>query len=260
MLLANNIANETAGKGLCLHPAPFVIGDFEKQIKANQGIPMAYTVHDYGVTIKKEDRVVDPQYQGREFLIESIFLPLLQFSMGLPVDFIQHIQLLQRFNHYAMAGIMVRDNSNGTVSIAQSGRTSVSYQLKEDDVAAIAKGTELVSQMWFELGAKKIITSFSKKPIINSMDEIQQLIQEIKAHPQYLRLGSAHPQSGNRIGTDASNSVVDPDCKVHGFSNLFVCDASVFPNAVGVNPQITVMTIASITAERISNNWNDIIS
>ena len=70
-------------------------------------------------------------------------------------------------------------------------------------------------------------------------------------------LGSAHPQSGNKIGTNQADSVVDSDCRVHGFKNLFVCDASVFPTSVGVNPQITVMTVASIVASRIIKDWED---
>ena len=40
-------------------------------------------------------------------------------------------------------------------------------------------------------------------------------------------------------------SVVDSHSKVYGFENLFVCDASVFPTSVGVNPQLTVMALAS---------------
>ena len=70
-------------------------------------------------------------------------------------------------------------------------------------------------------------------------------------------LDSAHPQSGNRIGKSQLDSVVDSDCKVHGFKNLFVCDASVFPTAVGVNPQISVMTVASIIASRIIKDWDE---
>src|SRR2546427_675711 len=50
LLLRNGIAQETAGRGVCLHPAPFVRGDFEYEIKSNQGIPMAVTLRDFGVT------------------------------------------------------------------------------------------------------------------------------------------------------------------------------------------------------------------
>jgi choline dehydrogenase-like flavoprotein len=44
--------------------------------------------------------------------------------------------------------------------------------------------------------------------------------------------------------------VVGPDFRVHGFANLFLCDASVFPTSVGVNPQLTVMGMAQYAANR----------
>ena len=52
LLLANGIAQDTAGIGLCLHPGIQVLGDFDYEIKGNEGIPMAYTVHDFGVDRK----------------------------------------------------------------------------------------------------------------------------------------------------------------------------------------------------------------
>jgi hypothetical protein len=70
-------------------------------------------------------------------------------------------------------------------------------------------------------------------------------------------LGSAHPQGGNRMGENEKECVVDSNCKVFGFDNLYVCDASVFPTALGVNPQLTVMALATITANKIISNWKD---
>ena len=66
-----------------------------------------------------------------------------------------------------------------------------------------------------------------------------------------LLMASAHPQGGNRMGEDKSLSVVNSNCQSHEFSNLYVCDASVFPTSLGVNPQYTVMALATLTAEHI---------
>jgi choline dehydrogenase-like flavoprotein len=45
--------------------------------------------------------------------------------------------------------------------------------------------------------------------------------------------------------------VVDEDFRVGGLANLYLCDASVFPTSVHVNPQLTVMGLARYAAQRI---------
>ena len=244
--------------GLCVHPSPSVIAEFDKEIKGNEGIPMAYTVHDFGVNRADNETWDKYAFKGREFLLESIFLPILQFSTAIPVPLNDHIQILRRFNNIAMAGIVVRDNNNGRVLLTPTGRASVQYKLGDEEVESIIMGIKLLAKMWFALGAKRLITSMTTMSIINSEQDIPKLADEIRNNRQYLYLGSAHPQSGNRIGKDKESSVVDPNCIVHGFKNLLVVDASIFPSAVGVNPQITIMTIASIIAERILNNWKEL--
>ncbi len=61
---------------------------------------------------------------------------------------------------------------------------------------------------------------------------------------QDITLGTGHPQGGNAISATRNKGVIDPEFKVYDFSNLYVCDGSVFPGSIGVNPQITVMTLA----------------
>jgi choline dehydrogenase-like flavoprotein len=61
-----------------------------------------------------------------------------------------------------------------------------------------------------------------------------------------LLMTSAHPQGGNALGT-----VVDEDFHVRGFKNLYLCDASVFPTSLHVNPQLTVMGMAQYAAQRV---------
>jgi choline dehydrogenase-like flavoprotein len=52
------------------------------------------------------------------------------------------------------------------------------------------------------------------------------------------------------MGTDSEYSVVNPEFKVHGYENLYIGDASLFPNAPGINPSLTIFALA----ERLSDH------
>jgi len=54
-----------------------------------------------------------------------------------------------------------------------------------------------------------------------------------------------------RMGDDPASSVVNADCRSWDIPNLWVCDGSVFPTTGGVNPSLTITSIALRTADRI---------
>lgn len=62
-----------------------------------------------------------------------------------------------------------------------------------------------------------------------------------------LRITSAHRQGGNPMM--GRGGVVGPDFRMRGLSNLRICDASVFPDNTGVNPQWTVLARAHLSSE-----------
>ena len=55
---------------------------------------------------------------------------------------------------------------------------------------------------------------------------------------------TAHILGGAVIGSDPSRGVVDARQKVFGYENLLVCDGSVIPANVGVNPSLTITALA----------------
>jgi choline dehydrogenase-like flavoprotein len=248
LLLKNRIAEGKTGKGLSLHPAPFLLGRFKDKINAYDGIPMAYTCHEFGVT--------NGMSEGG-FLIESIFLPIFQFSMGLPTFLEYHQKFMEDFTHYTMAGVMIRDESNGTISLTENGNPRVHYVLSQKDIKNISNGLKTLAEMWFDVGAEQVISGHRDVTLLNRKEDIQTLVQAVETNPDALQVASAHPQGGNRMGEDVENCVVDSKCKVHGFKNLYICDASVFPTSLGVNPQVTVMAIAAMTADNINKIWDE---
>lgn len=49
-----------------------------------------------------------------------------------------------------------------------------------------------------------------------------------------------HILGGARFGDKNTNSVLDPDCKVWGFDNLYVTDGAFMPTSGGANPTLTI--------------------
>lgn len=62
---------------------------------------------------------------------------------------------------------------------------------------------------------------------------------------------SAHLLSACRMSDRADDGVVDPSGQVWGHENLWVCDASAIPAALGVNPALSISAVAERTAEQI---------
>jgi choline dehydrogenase len=59
-----------------------------------------------------------------------------------------------------------------------------------------------------------------------------------------LKLGTGHPQGGNAMSNDPRIALIDDQFRLRGFSNLRICDGSIFPENAGVNPQWTMMALA----------------
>lgn len=64
-------------------------------------------------------------------------------------------------------------------------------------------------------------------------------------------LANYHQLGGTRMGSNPAASVVDADCKVHGYTNLYVAGGSVFTTSGWANPTLTIVALALRLAERL---------
>jgi len=62
---------------------------------------------------------------------------------------------------------------------------------------------------------------------------------------------TAHILGGCVIGKDDSSGVIDPDHKVYGYKNLFVCDGSAISANPGVNPALSITAMTELAMSKI---------
>ena len=56
--------------------------------------------------------------------------------------------------------------------------------------------------------------------------------------------------SGPCRGRSGDDAVVDRDGRAFDVPNLYICDNSVFPSALSVNPALTIMALSLRTADK----------
>ena len=66
-----------------------------------------------------------------------------------------------------------------------------------------------------------------------------------------MNLYSAHPMATCAMGTDPEQSVVDSRGRTHRMAGLYIADAGAFPTSLGVNPQLTTMTLGTMIGQAI---------
>jgi len=69
--------------------------------------------------------------------------------------------------------------------------------------------------------------------------------------PPDVTLNLSHACGTCVMGNDPATSVINPDCRVHGITNLFITDASFMPTSAGINPSLTVAANALRVSESI---------
>jgi choline dehydrogenase-like flavoprotein len=93
-----------------------------------------------------------------------------------------------------------------------------------------------------------------KALIAHALQQMGRSIEAIGAKDMFRQENDTNHLGGTaRMGNDRRLSVVDGDCRSWDIRNLWVCDGSVFPTVGGVNPALTIQTIAIRTADRIKH-------
>lgn len=198
------------GKSFASHPQFMSFGIFAEPVNAHKG---AFQ----GVKSK------DPIFRQSGFKLENVFAPPISIGMLFPHLGRAHHKFMKNYKNLACIEVAVRDEAVGEIKLGKNGKLAVHKPLTAQDEHRRDMGLGVVTQMFVTLGAEEVVQS-----------------------PFYFGL---HLMGGSCMGQDEKTSVVDESFRVHGQDRVFVADSSLFPNAPGINPAMTIMALA----ERLSS-------
>ncbi|MBA3754343.1 MAG: hypothetical protein H0X01_09455 [Nitrospira sp.] len=146
---------------------------------------------------------------------------------------------------------MIHDEGEGTVKGGPFNKANIKYHFAPYDIDRLKRGMVIVAEAYFKEGAAGVVPGIKGMGIKKNMTEFKSAVAQVKGAAQ-LHLYASHPQSTVRIHADPKLGPVSPKFNLHGMKNVFVSDASIFPDCLGVNPQITIMAASRLAATYVS--------
>jgi choline dehydrogenase-like flavoprotein len=128
----------------------------------------------------------------------------------------------------------------------------VTYRLTRRDRALLGRGLARLALVLLEAGATAVYPSYRGAPIVRGRRDLA-ILQGTFATSR-ASLMTVHLCSTVPMGGDTRRSTTDSVGRVRGTTNVFVNDASLLPDAPGVNPQGSVMAVAIRNARRFLEN------
>lgn len=216
------------GKGLHIHPGSAVVGKCDYPVNLWSGATQgAWFEH--------------PDHLG--VLPHTMSLPpgallLLLGKAGLAAK-----EALHQLKYYCGCLVMVSDKGDGSVGAYADGRAKIRYEFDPGDLERIKRGMVLTAEVLLQGGAKELRTPVHGVGLHTTSASLGQALEDRSI--QDFIMYASHPMASCRMGVDPQTSVIGPDAQTHGLKGLYLTDSSIFPTSLGVNPQLTTMTMAT---------------
>ena len=126
----------------------------------------------------------------------------------------------------------------------------VTYRLTGRDRALLGQGLARLALVMLEAGAREVFPSFRGAPVVRDRADLAALSDGFRVTAASVM--TVHLCSTVPMGEDPTRTAADSFGRVHGSPNVYVNDASLLPDAPGVNPQASVMAVALRNARRLA--------
>lgn len=238
-LLRQGICNRSnqVGRNLSVHPGAPASAIFDEDVAGYNHIPQGYACD---------------QFQREGILLLGAQASINSGALLFPMIGRQFMNVMDSFDRVASFGAMIKDSTqNGRVRLGPRGIPLITYNLTKSDVARLHRGLVHVLEIFRAAGADRYYPAVRSMPLVDGprgMDAFRTL----EPKPSDFTAVSFHPLGTCRPGNDPATSVVDLGHETHDVPSLFIVDGSTVPGPTAVNPQLTIMAMATRAAGTIA--------
>ncbi|MFL5843612.1 MAG: GMC family oxidoreductase N-terminal domain-containing protein [Solirubrobacteraceae bacterium] len=205
------------GRNLALHPATGAVALMDQDVDMARGVPQSFYIDEFAAD---------------GIMFEGVAGPPSYVAMSLPLTGARHAAAMADYRRLAMFGLMVSDSSRGRVR-SVAGRPVVRYDLDDADLQRFRQGLARLRKLYEAAGAREVYLPLPRG------------VEPERARVRDLKLMAFHPLGTARADARADHGVLDEQLRVHGVRGVHVADGSAVPSALGVNPQLTIMALAT---------------
>jgi choline dehydrogenase-like flavoprotein len=242
MLLKNGIGNSSdqVGRNLSIHPATSVSAVFDHPVRGFEHVPQGHGVD---------------QFHREGILMLGASAPLDMGATMFPFVGRRYIEIMEQYDRVASFGVMVEDGPNGRITLGPGKKALGLYTLGKHERRLLAKGCAAIARIFRAAGAKSIYTEVRGFDELGSLAEIERL-ENALPNAYDMTMVAFHPLGTCRMGVDPETSVVDTSYESHDVPGLYIVDGSVVPTSIAVNPQLTIMALATRAGEVLAPRFS----
>ncbi|HXN33228.1 MAG TPA: GMC family oxidoreductase [Polyangiaceae bacterium] len=239
LLLKQGICNTSGqvGRNLSTHPSGGFSALFDQEIRGHAHIPQGYACDEF----------------LREGMLITAAQPDLNIAAAvLPFAGRRLMETLGRIDHLAYFAMLIRDATrNGRVWRDVGGLPAITYSVTAEDVDRMHRAMVHAGEMCLAAGATRMHPTALKMRSLKGRRDLE-AFRSARFGPSDFAFTSYHPLGTSKMGRDPKTSVVDTSHETHDTPGLYIVDGSTVPGPLGVNPQLTIMAMATRAAEKIA--------